>query len=271
MAPGAGRTRSDGLPKGWSDLTIELDLHDPLVRALDGPRELAEFAAHTMAAEIQRAVTARGEAAVALPGGTTPRAALEIMADLPGIDWARVVLIPGDERMVPVTDPDSNEGMIRAALVSRLTGPTPLLVGWEVEEGMGPETVVARFEARLLGVVPTVEGRLQIDWVGLGMGADGHTASLFPGREYPEDRLALATTHPSGQRRLTLGPSLLRSAALVRFLLEGQEKAATLAEVLEGGYVPVRLPAQLVARRSLACEVWCDRAAAGLLSKPHAG
>jgi 6-phosphogluconolactonase len=247
------------------------DLHDPLVRLLDGPRELAEFAAHTMAAEIQHAVTARGEAVVALPGGTTPRAALEILAELPGVDWARVVLIPGDERMVPVTDPDSNEGMIRAALVSRIAGPTPLLVGWEVEEGIGPETVVAQFETRLLGVVPTVDGRLQIDWVGLGMGPDGHTASLFPGREYPEDRLALATIHPSGQRRLSLGPSLLRAAARVRFLLEGEAKAAVLAEVLEGAYDPVRLPAQLVARRALGCEVWCDRAAAGRLSKPHAG
>ena len=144
-------------------MAITQDLHDPLVRALDGPEELAEFAAHTMAVEIQQVVTARGEAVVALPGGTTPRAALEVLAGLPGIDWARVVLIPGDERMVPVTDPGSNEGMIRAALVSRIPGPTPMLVGWEVEEGIGPEIVVARFEARLLGLVPTVDGRLQID------------------------------------------------------------------------------------------------------------
>ena len=247
------------------------DLHDPLVRPLDGPKELAEFAAHTMAVEIQQAVTARGEAVVALPGGTTPRAALEVLAELPGIDWARVVLVPGDERMVPVTDPGSNEGMIRAALVSRISGPTPMLVGWEVEEGIGPEIVVARFEARLLGLVPTVDGRLRIDWVGLGMGPDGHTASLFPGRAYPEEKLALATTHPSGQRRLSLGPSVLRSAARVRFLLEGEAKAAVLADVLEGAYDPVRLPAQLVALRAPGCEVWCDRAAAGSLTKPHVG
>lgn len=245
--------------------------HDPKVRALAGPGELAEFAARTMAAEIQQAVAGRGEAVVALPGGTTPRAAYEILAGLPGVDWARVVLVPGDERMVPVSDPDSNEGMIRGALISRISGPTPMLLGWEVEEGMGPETVVAQFEARLLGVVPVVDGRLQIDWVGLGMGPDGHTASLFPGREYLDDAVVLATTHPSGQRRLSLGPGVLRSGARVRFLLEGEAKAATLARVLEGGYDPVALPAQLVARRAPHCEVWCDQAAASQLIRAHAG
>ncbi len=247
------------------------ELSRPRVRVLQDPQELAEFAAAEVAEAIQRAVAARGEAVLGLPGGTTPRSALELLARRPGIDWARVVLIPGDERMVPVSDPDSNEGMIRAALVSRIVGPTPMVVGWAVEDGMGPETVVGRFEARLLGVVPQVEGQLRFDWIGLGMGSDGHTASLFPGREYPDDELALATLHPSGQRRLTLGPNLIRSAARVCFLLEGQAKAATLAAVLEGPYDPVRLPAQLVARRLPGCEVWCDRAAAGLLTHADVG
>lgn len=235
------------------------------MRVQADPAALAAFAAATMAREIAEAVAARGEAVVALPGGSTPKAALELLAQQPGVDWAKVVVVPGDERLVPVTDPDSNEGMIRRTLLARLPGPTPIVVGWEVEDGLGPETVLGRFEGRLLGLLPRVEGELRFDLVVLGMGDDGHTASLFPGREYPDQALVLATKHPSGQVRLTLGPAVLRSARRVRFLLAGSQKAATLAQVVSGGYDPERLPAQLIARRSPGCEIWCDAAAASLI------
>ncbi|MHB1524780.1 MAG: 6-phosphogluconolactonase [Candidatus Dormibacteria bacterium] len=230
---------------------------------------LAAFAAKAMAREIAEAVAARGEAVVALPGGSTPRDALELLAQQPGIPWSRVVLVPGDERLVPVTDPESNEGMIRRSLLARLPGSTPILVGWEVKDGLGPETVLGRFEGQLLGLLPRAEGELRFDLVVLGMGDDGHTASLFPGQEYSDQALVLATRHPSGQTRLTLGPAVLRSARRVRFLVAGAEKAATLAQVVAGPYDPVRLPAQLIARRSPGCEIWCDQAAASLIPSPR--
>jgi len=232
------------------------------------PEALAAFAARTAAREIAAAVAARGEAVVALPGGSTPQAALKLLAREPGIDWTKVVLVPGDERFVPLSDPQSNEGMIRRTLLAGLTGASPIVVGWEVEAGLGPETVIGRFEGRLLGLLPRVEGELRFDLVLLGMGEDGHTASLFPGREYSEQALVLATKHPSGQTRLSLGPAVLRAARRVRFLVAGSAKAATLAEVVRGDYDPVRLPAQLIARRSPGCEIWCDTAAASLIPNP---
>lgn len=236
---------------------------------LPDPEALARFAASTMAEEIRGAIQSRGEAVVALPGGSTPKPVFALLAAEERVEWAKVVLVPADERVVPVTDPQSNEGMIRANLVDRIQGTAPMLVGWEVEEGLGPELLRGRFEGRLLGLVPRLDGQLHFDLVVLGMGDDGHTASLFPGRAYSEQELALATHNPLGQARLSLGPAVLRSALRTRLLLEGSAKAAVLAEVVRGPYDPVRWPAQLVARRSPHCQVWCDAAAAAAL--PHEG
>jgi 6-phosphogluconolactonase len=244
----------------------EVNLEEPALRVQPDAAALAQFAATTLAAEIRAAVSTRGEAVVALPGGSTPEATLELLATESGIEWSKVVLLPADERMVPVTDPESNEGMIRRALLAKIQGPTPILVGWGVEEGLGPETVRGRFEGHLLGLVPRVDGEMVIDIVLLGMGHDGHTASLFPGHSYSEQELVLATKNPTGQQRLSLGPSVLRSARRVRFLISGIGKASALAEVARGGYDPLHWPAQLVARRSPSCEIWCDAEAASLVA-----
>ncbi|MGC1184865.1 MAG: 6-phosphogluconolactonase [Candidatus Dormiibacterota bacterium] len=235
---------------------------EPQVRVFPDPESLARHAARTLAQEIREAISSRGECVAALPGGSTPQEALELLAREQGVDWARTVILPGDERMVALSDPQSNERMLRAALVDRISGDRPLVLGWEIEPGLGPETISQRFEARLLGVVPYVDGRPQLDILALGMGADGHTASLFPGRAYPEEAVVLATKHPDGQPRLSLGPLVLRWARRTHFLVDGEAKATTLAEVVRGTYDPLTWPAQLIARNSPGCEIWCDSAAA---------
>ncbi|HEY6537413.1 MAG TPA: 6-phosphogluconolactonase [Candidatus Dormibacteraeota bacterium] len=240
---------------------------EPQVRVFPDPESLARHAARALAGEIRDAVSSRGECVLAVPGGSTPQEALELLAGEGGVDWSRTVVLPGDERMVPLSDPDSNEAMLRRALVDRIQGDRPLVLGWGIEPGLGPETVSQRFEARLLGVVPYVEGRLQLDILALGMGADGHTASLFPGHSYPAEAVVLATQHPDGQRRLSLGPLILRWARRTHFLIGGEAKAGALAEVVRGPYDPDALPAQLVARNA-PCEIWCDAAAAAQLGPP---
>lgn len=239
---------------------------EPSVRILPDPESLARHAAQALAQEIREAVSARGECVVALPGGATPEEALELLAGESQVEWARTVVLPGDERMVPVSDGQSNEGMLRRALVDRIKGDRPMVLSWGIELGLGPETITSRFEAQLLGVIPYVDGRPQLDILALGMGADGHTASLFPGRAYPDEAVVLASTHPDGQRRLSLGPLVLRWARHTHFLVDGEAKAQTLAEVVKGPYDPVRWPAQLVARNSPLCEIWCDAAAASQLA-----
>lgn len=243
---------------------------EPQIRVLPDPESLARHAARVLAQEIREAVGSRGECVAALPGGTTPAEALELLAAEPGLDWARTVVLPGDERLVAVSDPGSNEGMLRRSLVDRIRGDRPMVLGWAIESGLGPETIRQRFEARLLGVVPYVDGRPQLDILALGMGTDGHTASLFPGRTYPAEAVVLATQNPDGQRRLSLGPLVLRWARRTHFLVDGEAKAEALAQVVRGTYDPVRWPAQLVARNSPGCEIWCDSAAASVLNEPSA-
>lgn len=242
-------------------------LSEPQIRVLPDPESLARHAARALAQEIRDAISARGECVVALPGGATPQEALELLAGEGQLDWARTVVLPGDERMVALSDPQSNEGMLRRSLVDRIQGDRPMVLSWGIEPGLGPETVSQRFEARLIGVVPYVDGRPQLDILALGMGADGHTASLFPGRAYPEEAMVLATQHPDGQLRLSLGPLVLRWAHRAHFLVDGEAKAETLAQVVKGPYDPIRWPAQLVVRNSPGCEIWCDAAAASRLTE----
>ncbi|MGC2191874.1 MAG: 6-phosphogluconolactonase [Candidatus Dormiibacterota bacterium] len=242
-------------------------LSEPQIRVLPDPESLARHAARALAQEIRDAISARGECVVALPGGATPQEALELLAGEGQLEWARTVVLPGDERMVELSDPQSNEGMIRRSLVERIQGDRPMVLSWGIEPGLGPETVSQRFEASLIGVVPYVDGRPQLDILALGMGADGHTASLFPGRAYPEEAMVLATQHPDGQLRLSLGPLVLRWARRTHFLVDGEAKAETLAQVVKGPYDPIRWPAQLVVRNSPGCEIWCDAAAASQLTE----
>lgn len=240
---------------------------EPQVRVLPDPESLARHAARSLAQEIRDAAASRGECVAALPGGTTPGEALELLAGEAGLDWSRTVVLPGDERLVEVSDPQSNEGMLRRTLVDRIQGDRPMVLGWAIEPGLGPETISQRFEGKLLGVVPYVDGRPQLDILALGMGADGHTASLFPGRAYPAEAVVLATQNPEGQYRLSLGPLVLLWARRTHFLVQGEAKAAALAQVVRGAYDPVRWPAQLVARNAPGCEIWCDAAAASQLSE----
>lgn len=243
-------------------------LRAPALAVQPNPEALAAFAARAVAAEIRGCVRRRGEALVALPGGETPRRFLEMLAGEAGLEWAKVVVLPADERVVPASDPRSNEGMIRGALLERIPGAKPVLFGWEVEEGLGPETLRGQFEGRLLALLPALDGVPHLDLTVLGMGQDGHTASLFPGAEYPPASLVVASTSPSGEARLSLGPAALRGSRRLALLLQGEEKAGTLADVVRGPYDPQRWPAQLAARRPEGAEVWCDQAAAGALSDP---
>jgi 6-phosphogluconolactonase len=228
------------------------------------PEALARFAAATAGLVIRETLTRRaGAALVGLPGGETPRRFLELLAEEPGVDWGRVVVLPADERAVPPGDPRSNEGMIRSCLLERIAGVGPRLLSWEAGSGLGAAELCANFQRRFLSLDPA--GTPVMDLCVLGMGQDGHTASLFPGREYDPRPLALASTSPTGEPRLSLGPAAIRAAGRLALLLAGPEKSETLVRVVEGPYDPVSLPAQLAARRPQGGEVWCDAAAAARL------
>jgi 6-phosphogluconolactonase len=215
-----------------------------LVVAAD-PAGAARRAAEEVAWRARGAIAARGRFVVALAGGSTPRRLHALLADPAGpfagaIDWPRVVVLLGDERCVPPDHPDSNWRMVRETLLDRLPAPPRALR----PRGEDPDPVRAArgYEGALRALFPV--GAPRIDLVLLGLGADGHVASLFPGSPVLEERRAWAAAPfvpRLGARRLTVTLPVIEAAGTVLLLATGGGKAPRAAEVLSG---PGPLPAQ---------------------------
>jgi 6-phosphogluconolactonase len=183
---------------------------------------------------------------VALTGGSTPRAAYE-RAAASGARWADATLWFGDERCVAPEHPDSNYGMVRAALLDRLEGEHPAVHRMRGEEG--PEAGARAYAQELRDALG--EGIPRLDLVLLGMGPDGHVASLFP--DHPEleesERTVVGVPSPGMaplHPRISLTLPVLNAARSVIFLVAGAEKADAVARALNGPPSP-RTPASLVA------------------------
>ncbi len=224
---------------------------------------------------MQAAVAARGRAAVALAGGRTPREAYARLAEPPcreAVDWSRLEIFWGDERCVPPDHPDSNFRMAREVLLSRV--PVPLAnihrLRGELED---PETAAREYEAVLRTTLrPLGDRPPRLDLVLLGLGPDGHTASLFPGTAVLRE--ARSWVRPAWVEqlqawRLTLTLPVINAARHVLFLVTGADKAPVVQAVLEGPRDPGRLPAQLVAPTEGRVEWLLDREAAARLTHSH--
>ena len=175
--------------------------------------------------------------ALVLSGGPTARACYEVLATAEGIDWRVVDVYVGDERLVPPDDEDSNARLIKEALIDRV-GPVGAFRPMPTE---GPvEECVAAYQ-RIVSDLVTGPG---IDLVHLGMGPDGHTASLFPGDvslEAGPGQLVTATVDPNGRNphpRLTLTLPAINSARLAVFTVAGESKAAAVAALSRGEDLP---------------------------------
>jgi len=253
-----------------------------------GAEEFREAAAREFLAIAAAAIHARGRFAVALSGGNTPRGVYERIAatwreapDDP-LEWSRVHLFWGDERYVPHDHPESNYRMAREALISRVPIP-PGNVRPVPTDLPDPREAAARYEATLreffgpppgaaegggagegASTGPGAAAPPRFDLVLLGLGADGHTASLFPGTGAPDvtDRLATAVhVAKLDAWRITLTLPLLNHAANVIFLVTGADKAAILRAIIEGPATDPPYPARRV--RPAGSLLWiADRAAA---------
>jgi 6-phosphogluconolactonase len=213
-------------------------------------------------------IASTGRFSVALSGGSTPRALYHLLGEPPlreAIDWPRVHLFWGDERFVPADHPDSNYRLAQEAFISKAPIPPANVHRFPTESG-DPETAAAQYEETLRRFFTQTP---HLDLVLLGLGADGHTASLFPGSPALDEggRLVVAAyVRKLDAWRLTLTPPVLRGARHVVFLVSGSDKASILREVLEGPYDPHRLPAQLVRPEKGDLTWLADEAAASLLS-----
>ena len=222
---------------------------------LDDPAESA--------AELIADVAAAG-GHIALAGGSTPRAAYERAAAM-DVDWSGATLWFGDERSVPPDDERSNFGMVRAALLDRLSGPPPVVR--RIEGERDHHEAAADYERALQEAFG--EGVPRLDLVLLGLGPDVHTASLFPGQRAlnERDRLAVGVDEPGMDPRVprvTLTLPLINAARYVAFLIAGADKADAVARAFRGA--PSRqAPATLVSPHPGNLVVLLDRAAAARL------
>jgi 6-phosphogluconolactonase len=224
----------------------------------------ARTCAERVADAIERARTQRGVAHVALAGGTTPARAYELLAALVG-EWGDVHLWFGDERCVPLDDADSNHALVVRTLLARLpAGKAPPVV--HAVEGAGdgdPPAVAAGYERELVANVPAAgAGPPALDLALLGLGEDGHTASLFPDDPVLEERerlcVAVRGSKPPPDR-VTLTLPVLRAARAIVVLTAGAGKASAVAATLAGP--SAQTPASLLGEGATV-ELIADRAAA---------
>ena len=235
------------------------------LRVYDDARQLSEAAARMFVEEARRRIDESGRFAVALAGGSTPKATYEILARGYGgpedLDWSKVHAFFGDERSVPPDHEDSNYRVAQEALLSHV----PVGSVHRMRGEMEPREAAALYEKELeefFGGPPV------LDLVLLGIGEDGHTASLFPDTPALDARDRWAVENPVEKlntTRLTLTVPAVDAARKVAFLVAGEGKAEALEEILEGDANPHKYPAKLV--RPEAEVAWMvDRAAARLLT-----
>jgi 6-phosphogluconolactonase len=238
------------------------------VRIFASREELLATARGEFVERAQKALRARRRFTVALSGGTTPRALYESLVDAP-LDWSRVQVFFGDERCVPPDHADSNYRMAREALLSKIAIPERNVHRFQTEDA-DPERVARQYEDQLqaffklrLGEVPTFDLTL------MGLGADGHTASLFPGTTGLEEEVLLSVAtwvETLKTWRFTLTYPVFNKARCVWFLVTGADKAEALRQVLDAGASAApRLPAARIRPAGGELLWWLDAAAAGSL------
>jgi len=221
------------------------------VKIFSTSMEMMEAAAKGFTARAAEAVSARGRFTAALSGGKTPVALYTLLAKAPfvsQIPWSHVHLFWGDERCVPPDHGDSNYRMTREFLLDHV--PIPPANVHRMQGDMDPVEAAARYEKQLRDFfAPHGEALPVFDFILLGLGEDGHTASLFPGtRAIRESSRWVVGHHVDAHKgwRITLTPSVINAARTVVFIAAGAGKAAVLKEILEGPFRPDTLPAQIV-------------------------
>jgi 6-phosphogluconolactonase len=235
------------------------------------PAALAQRAVDLALTAVSHAQAARHWAYVVLSGGSTPKQMGELLAREPYRDltlWHNLHVFWGDERWVPLKSDESNAGVMKRIFLDHV--PIPAAQVHPMPTAcMTPVEAAQRYEELICELVPTEGGVPRFDVIFLGMGEDGHTASLFPHTPAIHERERLVVAHHVPQlsaTRLTMTPPVLNAGRQVIILVTGASKAERLKEVLDGPERPDDLPVQVV-RPVLGELIWLvDRAAASRLS-----
>ena len=238
-------------------------MNNPEIKVVADLPALVEEAADRIAAAARTAIADHGSFSIALSGGSTPEPVYRRLTQPPyasAIDWSRVRIYFGDERCVPPESDQSNYHMVRGAMLEAL--PIPQQNVFRMRGEIDPEQAATEY-GRLL---KEHFGDAGLDLILLGMGDDGHTASLFPGTAalHESKHRCVANFVPKlNAWRITLTAPFINRADAVAFLVSGQGKAARVQEVISGPRDPDRLPSQLVGPVNGRLTWLLDAAAAG--------
>lgn len=233
--------------------------------------------AHTVAEEIRslidNAVAKRGRCVVALSGGQTPGSIYRVLARPPlvnGIPWDKVILLWGDERFVPHDDEASNYRLVDETLLSKLTELKPKVIAVPTNLKTSKDSAI-KYEELIRSVTGVNSPAIpSIDILLLGLGEDGHTASLFPGDKATTEKALLVTTakSPVGIKdRITITPPLIENARRIIFIVTGTAKADIVKQVIEGNSTMEEHPATIYRQATGRVTWFLDSGAGGTLSR----
>jgi 6-phosphogluconolactonase len=207
---------------------------------------------------------------ISLSGGSTPKLLFKTLAQAPyadSVEWTNLHFWWGDERCVAPDDTESNYGEANELLFKRIEIPAENIHRIRGEDE--PEQEVIRFSDEMEAEIPQRDNMPVFDWVLLGMGSDGHTASLFPGRtDFADPNLTLVAVHPeSGQLRVSKTAKLLEAAKRITYLVLGESKAQVLQQIQQTPAQDLPYPAAKIKSTKGITEWYLDSQAAKLLSK----
>jgi 6-phosphogluconolactonase len=238
------------------------------IKVLANASALAHAAAGEFSRCAQEAIARSGRFAVALSGGSTPRRVNSLLAAeyKDSLPWNKIFIFFGDERHVPPDDPDSNYRMADESLLSRV--PLPRENAFRIQAELPAEVAAEKYQGALRDFFALKPGEWpRFDLVFLGIGEDGHTASLFPGTAALQEKTSLVAANRVERlntTRITLSFPVLDHAAEVLFLVSGKGKAKIMKEILRPSDGQ-RYPAQMVHPENGRLLWMIDQDAAGLL------
>jgi 6-phosphogluconolactonase len=221
----------------------------PDIRIFKSIKEISRSASELFVVQSAKAIRERGRFLAVLNGGGTPAETFRLLAteSRENVDWEHVHIFWGDERCVPPSDPESSYGQARDLLLRHVPIPEPNV--HRIEAEIAPAEAAKDYSMLLQRFASPSLKWPRFDLVFLGMGEDGHTASLFPGSPVDVEKPVIPVTgsyQDRPARRVTLTPPVFNNARMVIFMASGEKKASALAEVLSGRYNPELYPAQRI-------------------------
>ncbi len=222
---------------------------DKSVKIFHTPYELAERFAEELIAMINLAVAGKKLFSVALSGGSTPELLLSLLGDYysKSVPWEFVHFFWGDERCVPPDDVQSNYGMTKQKLLDKIMIPPANI--HRIQGEADPYTEISRYSDEISHYTARRDGMPRFNLIMLGLGEDGHTASIFPGRIdlFNSENICEVTVYPgSGQKRITITGRVINNADAVAFLVTGGKKAEIVKNIIKNNPAAINFPAYYV-------------------------